>query len=322
MLNVFITIDTEAWPSKNWREAGLQPDFDLDVYGKTSDGEFGVGYQMDVLDAHQLKAVFFIEALSAPIVGMDRLRQLVQFIQGRGHEVQLHVHSEWLEWLNPSPLPGRTGQNLKDFSLDEQARLVAAGLGNLQACGATDVCAFRAGNYGANLDTLAALARHGIRYDTSHNTCYLESDCGMKDAGILLQPKQINGVCEIPISFFEDWPGHYRHAQLCACSAAEMENALMQAWRAGWFSFVLVSHGFELIRDRKHPLRPARSDSTVVRRFHRVCEFLNHNRDKFRTSGFSDLDPAAIPHIDAARPLRSRIGRTVKRVGEQLLRRI
>src|SRR5262249_8472866 len=149
----------------------------------------------------------------------------------RGHEVQLHVHTEWLQWLRKSPLPGRVGENLKDFTLDEQTRLIELGLEQLRACGAKNVCAFRAGNYGANVDTLRALARSAIRYDTSYDAAYLNSDCGLDEAGLLLQPTMMHGVCEIPITFFTDWPGHYRHAQLCACSAAEMQHALMQAWK-------------------------------------------------------------------------------------------
>lgn len=321
MVNVFITVDTEVWPRGTiWRDSGLTRDIDRDIYGITPEGEFGVRYQMDVLDAHQLKAVFFVEALFALAVGIEPLKELVKTIEARGHEVQLHLHTEWLQWLDPSPLPGRTGQNISDFSVDEQALLLAKGLENLKASGAANVCAFRAGNYGANLDTLHALARNGIRYDTSHNTCYLDAECRMGEAGILLGPKIIHGVHEFPVSFFQDWPGHFRHTQLCACSADEMEHALLAAWQDGWESFVIVSHSFELIRDRKHPTKQPRSDRRVIRRFDRLCDFLASNRDKFQTSGFASMPQ--IPQRLPDHPLRSGLHRTARRVGEQLLRRV
>src|SRR5450432_4005187 len=111
MLDVFITVDTEVWPRyADWRQARLARDIERDIYGMTKQGEFGVGYQMDVLDAHGLRAVFFVEALFAMVVGFEALTRLVQMIQQRGHEVQLHLHTEWLKWIEPSPLPGRTGQ--------------------------------------------------------------------------------------------------------------------------------------------------------------------------------------------------------------------
>jgi hypothetical protein len=56
------------------------------------------------------------------------------------------------------------------------------------------LCAFRAGSYGANFDTLRALARNGILYDSSHNTCYLGYTCEMRTPNLLLQPKKIDGV--------------------------------------------------------------------------------------------------------------------------------
>src|SRR5215831_11935639 len=63
-LQVFLTIDTEVWPqTPNWRETGLSQDIRRDIYGAALEGEFGLPFQMDLLDAHGLKAVFFVEAL-------------------------------------------------------------------------------------------------------------------------------------------------------------------------------------------------------------------------------------------------------------------
>ncbi|HYT94640.1 MAG TPA: hypothetical protein VEL76_38345, partial [Gemmataceae bacterium] len=261
MLNVFVTVDTEAWPfTPDWRASRLEQDIRRDVFGETGDGAFGLNYQLDLLNTHGLKAIFLVEALFACAVGLEPLRRIVELIQGKGHEVQLHLHTEWLQWLDPSPLPGRTGRNMKDFSEEEQAILIARGAENLRSCGVRDLCAFRAGNYGANFDTLRALARNGLRYDTSHNTCYLDAECGMRTPRPFLQPCVVNGVWEFPISFFRDWPGHYRHAQVCACSAQEIEAALMQAWRRGWYSFVLVAHSFELLKRHPWSTTPARPD--------------------------------------------------------------
>src|SRR5438067_1396052 len=124
-VNVFITVDTEVWPkTSTWRETALADDIRRDFYGITSEGEFGVPYQMDVLDAFRLKAVFFVESLFAGVIGLEQLREMVSLIQRRGHEVQLHAHTEWLAWM-PKPLLGeRRGQNLKDFSEDEQTTLI------------------------------------------------------------------------------------------------------------------------------------------------------------------------------------------------------
>ena len=329
-LDVFITVDTEVWPRHpDWRETGLARDIERDILGITPEGDFGVPYQMRVLNEHGLKAAFFVESLCASAAGPAPLRGIVELIQAQGQEVQLHAHSEWLAWMNDSVppgrtgLPGRTGQSLKDFSLDEQAMLIGRAADNLRSCGAHNVCAFRAGNYGANFDTLRALARHGIAMDTSYNAYYLDSQCGLRMPELLLQPRLIEGVWEFPISGFQDWPGHYRHAQLCACTAGEMEQALLSAWRAGWRSFVIVSHGFELIRRRKQIALPPLPDHFVRRRFERLCRFLAEHRDKFRTRHFTEVDPQSLAATGTGpEPLRSGMHRTAHRFVEQLVRRM
>src|SRR4051794_548697 len=113
--NIIITIDTEASPKTTcWRESELADEFRWDIFGETPHGGYGIPYQMDLLDAYGLRAVFFVESLFACEVGARRLRELVELIQGRGHEVQLHLHTEWLWRMRASILPGRTGKNLKD----------------------------------------------------------------------------------------------------------------------------------------------------------------------------------------------------------------
>jgi hypothetical protein len=319
MVKVFITVDTEVWPkAPTWRATALRDDLRRDIYGATAAGNFGVPYQLDILDEYELKGVFFVEALFADAVGIQPLRDLVQLIQGRGHEVQLHLHTEWLDWLEPSPLPGRHGQNMKDFAEDEQDMLIAHGLRKLRAAGAQNVCAFRAGNYGANFATLRALARNGITFDTSHNTCYLRAECGLDTSDLCLQPRLVDNVWEFPVSFFRDLPGHYRHAQLVACSSREMENALLDARRHNWYSFVIVSHSFEMLCRRGEP----RPDRIVVKRFEKLCKFLAKNREKFQTCGFADIDPTTIPEEFPTEPLVSDEIHTVWRAVEQLARRV
>jgi hypothetical protein len=323
MLNVFFTVDTEAWPlHADWREKRLADDIRRDVDGATSAGEFGIGYQMKTLSAHGLKGVFFIESLFACAVGIEPLKRIVDAVHGAGHDVQLHIHTEWLKWMPEPIIPGRTGRNMKDFSEEEQSVIVAKAADNLRAAGARRLCAFRAGNYGADFQTLRALARNGITIDSSHNTCYLDSDCGMRTPGLLLQPTRINGVHEFPVSFFRDRPNHFRHAQLCAVSAREMRNALMDAWRHNWNSFVIVSHGFEMLRRRKQTEKPALPDRIVIRRFESLCRFLSDNQDKFRTTTFDSVDPDQVLDSAPSEPLRSASRHTAWRFVEQFARRV
>jgi hypothetical protein len=323
-LNVFITIDTEFSPRDfHAGNGGTKALVDRDIDGVTAAGNFGIGFQMDRLEAHGLRAVFQVESLSASAVGSDVLRRVVDEVQGRGHEVQMHVHAEWLDAINGQGLPPFRGRNLVSYSEEEQTQILECGLRNIREAGARDVSAFRAGNYGANRDTLKAVARNGLRYDTSYNVCYLDPSWPSRDAGLMTQPAILEGVYEVPISFFSDFPGHMRPAQLCACSSRELEYALTQAWKAGWQSFVIVSHSFELIRRPRDPRGPVLPDRLVIDRMESLCRFLGANQDKFRSAVFADLDQADLPPSrGTTAPIRSKIGHTVVRMAEQLFGRM
>jgi hypothetical protein len=293
-----------------------------DIYGETPEGEFGLRYQLEKLNAYGLRAVFFVDSLCADALGVELLREIVTTIMNAGHEVQLHLHTEWLSTSLHPVLGDKTGTNMSEFTAYEQARLVARGLENLRACGVSEISACRAGNYGANLDTLRALAENGVRYDTSYNVAYLDSVCEMRMAQLLNQPTAISGIYEFPISFFRDWLGHYRPVQLTACSAGELKSAMFDAWHRGWYSFVIVSHSFELLQGRLRHRGLAVADRFVIDRFEALCHVLASNRDKFNTAVFADVDPAEIPAAGNSDPLSSPLSRTAWRYGEQLARRI
>jgi len=324
-LNVLITVDTEVWPRSpggtRWDGSDLGPHLRRDIYGETADGAFGLPYQIAALNAHGLKAVFMVESLFADAVGPGPLREIVGLIQRGGHEVQLHVHSEWLRWTPKPIVPARNGRAIAEFTEEEQVVLLARGLENLRRAGAADVRAFRAGNYGANFDTLHALARVGVPFDTSYDLCYLRAGCGLGLAEPLVQSRILGGVCEVPISFFGDYPGHYRHTQIASCSFGELRLALNRGWEGGWRTFVIVSHSFELL-GRNRANIPAAPDRIVIGRFEKLCRFLGANRDRFRTVGFSDLDLAALKAPTAATELRTGFLSTTFRYGEQLVRRL
>jgi hypothetical protein len=194
-------------------------------------------------------------------------------------------------------------------------------LENLKRCGAENVRAFRAGNFGANGDTLVALQKQGIDFDSSYNQCHLSGECDLDISPVPLQPVNIGGVTEFPVSIFSDGRNRWRPAQLCACSFSEMQGFLMAAWENGWPSVVLVWHTFELIhRDKSRP-DWSRPDYIVIRRFERLLEFLAVNSDKFKTVGFGD----AAANLATAKPreaLKVGLRHTAWRNVEQAVRRI
>ncbi|MEM8800597.1 MAG: polysaccharide deacetylase, partial [Pseudomonadota bacterium] len=148
---------------------------------------------------------------------------------------------------------------------------------------------------------------------SSLNHAYRGAPCAIEAPRTAHAPFAHHGVCEMPIASFEDYPGHIRHAQLCACSAEEMIGMLKAARRAGWRYFIIVSHSFELLNRAR-----TRANRIQLKRFERLCGFLEQHNDEYVTCGFDELDPdEVITNAGVNAPLSSRIDRTARRMAAQ-----
>lgn len=269
MTAVYITIDTEYSPSLAARKGSRsrKENFKKSIAATTPSGSVGIGYQLDIFDRHNLKAVFFVDPMTALLWGVEAISDIVGPIIERGHDVQLHLHTEWLALAGANnPLGKRIGTHIKDFAYEEQCQLIDYARSTLIAAGAPRPIAFRAGNYGANDDTLRALAELGFSYDTSHCPGIAESDCAISLGPEDRRPVQHCGVVEVPIGCIASFGGGLRHAQITAISSAEALAAIRHARSSENCSFTLVSHSFELLsRDR------TRVNQVVKQRFERLC---------------------------------------------------
>lgn len=313
LLNVFFTVDVEIW-CNSW--ASLDEKFPNAfreyIYGPTAKGNFGLNYQLRVLNDHGLKGVFFVEPLFATRFGTAPLAEVVGLIRDAKQEVQLHLHPEWVDEAVQPILPGVTKkrQHLMYYSEAEQTTLIKAGLQLMDNVGATGINAFRAGSFAFNADTLSALAANDIPFDSSYNASQFGLTSGVMPGIQVIEPVAWNGVYEYPMTVFNDGTAKLRHAQLTACSFAEMEGLLWQALEAGRTTFNILSHSFELLNRAR-----TRPDPIVIKRFHKLCAFLDKNRDSFCVRGFQGLAPQTVQVQPNA--LTSPIWRTGARIIEQ-----
>ena len=266
MTVLLITVDTELSSLFHERGMSLDENIRLSIGAEAQGRTYGIGWQMAELERHGLKGVFFVDPMPALVYGTEFLKPIVNSIVDRGHEVQLHVHSEWLRWARHSPVEGRVGRNIGDFSMADQVTLLRLGRQWLEQAGAPCVTAFRAGNFGANDDTLRALAQAGMLWDSSVNPAYHRYGCRISGARDQIAPTRSFGVNELPVSGITDRPGSFRPAQICAMSATEMRTGMRHALREQHAAFVVVTHSFEMLtRDRQRP------NHAVMRRFTALC---------------------------------------------------
>lgn len=314
MTAVYITIDTEysAGLAVRLGAHAREEVFDRSVACRTPQGDVGIEHQMAVMDANGMKGVFFVDPMPALVWGPKAVAAVVEPILKRGHEVQLHLHTEWLEIAgDANPLRSRTGRNLHEFTEAEQTELLELAREYLMMAGAPAPTAFRAGNYGANDATLRVLKRIGIRYDTSHVPGIAASDSrislGVNDRQVVRH----QGTIEVPVGSIRSFRGQ-RHAQITALSHWEMAAALRFCVREGVEMLNIVSHSFELMsRDR------TRINTIVRDRFAAFCETVAETAGA-RSATFDSRPPQIGEATGAAQMPHSEI-RSAARIAEQAL---
>jgi peptidoglycan/xylan/chitin deacetylase (PgdA/CDA1 family) len=316
MLDVFLTVDVEVW-CDGWDniDAKFPGAFKRYIYGPTPKGDYGLPMQLRLLQEHGLSAVFFVEPLFATRFGSQPLAEILGLVRQPAHEIQLHLHTEWVDESTEPLLEGITGkrQFLRYFSLYEQTALIKAGAELIESAGGGSVNAFRAGSFGFNRETLKALSINGIAFDSSYNASLFGPDSGVSPKIPVVEPMECEGVYEYPMTVFQGGTGKLRHAQITACSSRELEGLLWQALESGRKAFVILSHNFELLNSSMDS-----PDEIVVARFRKLCSFLDRHRDCFRVRGFRNLDP--VPVLSQPAPLTSPLWKTGLRMLEQGLR--
>lgn len=295
-LNVLMTVDVECWPQNDYPLGkDIREQIAYHVFGETQSKEaLGINWQMDIMSQHGFRGVFFVESLCATRGFHQCLRDVVTSIQSRGHDIELHVHTEWFGFPPAQSLIGnKCAQHLKDYSLEEQVTIIAAAKKALEECGVDSIVAFRAGNFGADENTLKAAKTVGIQIDSSYNPVYVGRACGLRFSTGRSQPFRINGMWEYPVTCYRDRPllqrNHLRPLQITASSFREMSAVLYDAFRRRMHTIVILTHSFEMTHFSPGSTRAPKRNSLNAHRFRRLCRFLHENSDLFRVTTFKEI---------------------------------
>lgn len=317
MVCVYITIDTEY---SSGLYTGPGPADRAENYARsiaciTPDGPAGITHKLDLFARYGQKAVFFVDPMPALVWGVAAVEDIIGPIIAAGQDVQLHCHTEWLDLAGSgNPLPSkRTGKNIADFPFEDQCRILEYARDTLIAAGAPAPVAFRAGNYGADDNTLRALAMLGFAYDASHCPALTDGACRISLGSEARDPIRHEGVIEVPAGTIGTIGGGQRHAQITAFTLAEMLAAVRHAQGSGQQSYTLVSHSFELINRRKLAV-----NRIVRRRFGGLIKALAA-MPGVATGTYADNPPAVPLDAQPSQPLPASAMRTGQRLAEQLV---
>lgn len=179
-----ITIDTEF---SNHRDG-------MGVFGTIEGRDYGVSKFMEICNRYNLKANFFIDVYTQKKEYRSRFIEMCLKLKNMGHDLQLHTH--------PDGLFDKNRYCLAQYSLSEQVEIISTGKEIFKDWFGGYPIAHRAGDWGANEDTLNAVGENKVFIDSSMfyawPNCKLSREIVTKN-----KPFEFNGVLEIPATVFQ-----------------------------------------------------------------------------------------------------------------------
>ncbi len=291
-VNVLITVDTEHSIGGAFRNPLLKPvGNNRRIYCKTSKGDFGIPLIMSIARNYGLTLTFFLEIMNKYFFGESESREICELILSKGHDVQLHLHPNYLNFGTDYSFGLKYNDNMHAYTLRKQIDLLSESKKTLESYGAPSPVAFRAGNYGANLNTLSALHHCGFSFDSSYNLAFSNTACKLCHTEIN-DVQLIKNVYELPVTNFVECTGkkcRYRPLDLNGVSFRQMKNVLNHAVHEGMRFVTIVLHSFSFVRPLDVQYSKIYLYRMVINRFKKLCRFLSENSDRFDVLTFNRI---------------------------------
>ena len=300
-INVFITVDTEhsiggAFKDRNLRPVGNEKR----VWGRIGDKSFGIPLMMDIAETYEIRLTFFVEVLNKHYFGEEETKRVCEYILNRGHDIQLHLHPNYLNFLTADPMKQSYSDLMGNYEFYEQTNFIKRGMDILDRNGIPRPIAFRAGCFGANEDTLRALAANGLLVDSSYNQAYLGKSCLFDDR----KANDVNyfeGIWEFPITNFIESSKvrskRYMPLDINGVSDREIIYVLNWAEENGLQYITLIMHSFSFVKPYDFQYNEMKPRHHVIDRFRKVCKYLKERSDTFEVRTFGSLDKAILSKL-------------------------
>lgn len=318
---VTITIDAETVENQSVGNFTLLEQFNAHIGAQN----VGLNAMMDICEQNGFKATFFFDVYEYKRYGEEALRKIVQDIQTKGHDIQLHTHPAWAY--------DKKRQLLNQYSLEEQQEIIREGKKILELWTGTKVIAHRAGAYAADMNTITALSESGIYLDSSffysHPRCLLDEKVFAKNA-----VSQFQEVVELPVSIYrksefarfagKELPGidRIRKIDIDWAEYEDLRESLIQLKQHGIPVVNIFLHSFSLVQSWDSSGEQRVAAMQDIEKFQQILAFLKSSQD-FKVVTFKELDvlmkkgevpisPDFIPTIKREIPLsdylRKRLG--------------
>jgi hypothetical protein len=268
---LILTCDSEAVPS-----AAPENHVDRLIWGRVPEApyEAGIGKMMDIADEFGVKMVFFHDVLEKHSYGNETVRA-ARYIVDRGHDLQLHMHTEFLPpefWARHNWQTPTWSMNL--YNQETAYHLMEHGVELFESMVGFKPMAYRAGAFRYNARILAALdaCKIPLSFQYYPASALKQSFPHGFDAGILPVFKWSNGVIEVPLAMHENKhprksPFRYRPFELNELSggAEQALTTMKEFWENGpeFTVCVMLLHSWSFLQKNESGHFVWRDDSLV-----------------------------------------------------------
>jgi peptidoglycan/xylan/chitin deacetylase (PgdA/CDA1 family) len=255
--------------------------------------EHGLGFILETLQRFGLPATFFVEALNPCYFGDEPMGRIAQRIVAEGHEVQLHLHPNWLYFRHPdwrrrlSVEPHNDScSGRRDGELDE---MISLGIDAFRRWGVPRPVALRTGNLKADRAVYRAMARHGLPLASNVACAIWRPDD--PDLRFLGGRHRVEGIVELPVLTYTDFAiGRWRHRHnltITGSSSREIATLLDDAKAQNLSPVVLLTHPFEFVNRRNKRYTKVRPHRTNRARFRELCRRVADDPGEIRAVTFA-----------------------------------
>ena len=95
MTRALISFDTELSAGLYQRGADARANFESSILGRCREGDFGIHFQMDMLERHGLTGVWFVDPMPALVEEVRRLNAREVVVVTEPHAVEDTFHRDW-----------------------------------------------------------------------------------------------------------------------------------------------------------------------------------------------------------------------------------
>lgn len=254
-LLLMFTVDTEC---SLLRQPSPDPDRVVDelIFGDFGDGSSpgGIDLQMDLLEHFGFRGTFFVDVLMEFEYGQRALERTIEAIAGRGHEIELHVHPEHLEWSSDRGVAEIARGGVRDTDIFRRVLDLSVDLFERRV-GRRPV-AYRAGAFRIADAHFPILEEFDIRIDSSVHPYFNSNVSDWMRTRV--QPFHVGTVLEIPPTFvlLNDNSDAWETRDLVPSFGLGDPISTLPAEPGGPPSMAtFVSHSFQLLRCRDSQVR-------------------------------------------------------------------